>query len=506
MHPEEISIGKIENYDMLVSATEGIYGSLADFMGEIHSFEPNIKGDDINLYDSNYDSYYGGFSSNGPKIIEDFEINWEKLYQTIGSANNVLSQFETSLSLSDDSRKILGEIYMIRAYCYFRLTRTYGQIPLISDIDINYNVKKASYTDIYSFIEKDLKMAMELLPVSNTSARIPFVTPHRGVAKSILAEVYLSWAGYPCNDSQKYTLAAKEAGETIDSADYFGFGLLDDFAYLWDSAHYYNQESEFALFFADPNHSSGWQENNGLYTGMKYFYLNSTEYGFNPNYVDLSFFCAEGKFYNSYPYSYRKEITFYSTIYVPGYVKDYLPKLDTGFITIKQVGGNDRIAYRKFYYHPSIVDRNRYYSYFPPGENFLFYGISRIYLFRYAQTLLTYAEAMARSGQLNSKAFECVNQIRRRANQLEIYSPSAFDLQPGLSPEAFADSVVWERAWELCGEPEGRWFDLVRLEKVEDLPNLRYKKELGPPIHFTRSEYFFPIPAFDTTLNPNLGN
>ena len=45
----------------------------------------------------------------------------------------------------------------------------------------------------------------------------------------MLAEVYLCWAGYPVKDISKYTLAAMEAGEVIDSADYFGFGLLDDF-------------------------------------------------------------------------------------------------------------------------------------------------------------------------------------------------------------------------------------------------------------------------------------
>jgi hypothetical protein len=76
----------------------------------------------------------------------------------------------------------------------------------------------------------------------------------------------------------------------------------------------------------------------------------------------------------------------------------------------------------------------------------------------------------------------------------------------GLSAEAFADSVVWERAWELCGEPEGRWFDLVRLEMVENLPKLRYSDEVDPPITFDKSAYFFSIPTSDTILNHNLGN
>jgi hypothetical protein len=99
-----------------------------------------------------------------------------------------------------------------------------------------------------------------------------------------------------------------------------------------------------------------------------------------------------------------------------------------------------------------------------------------------------------------------VNQIRRRAHNVNLYTPSVYDMQTGLSPKVFADSVVWERAWELCGEPEGRWFDLVRLEKVEDLPQLRHPDEGGPPEYpVTKGDYFFSIPQDDQILNPNLG-
>lgn len=52
-------------------------------------------------------------------------------------------------------------------------------------------------------------MAVDLLPATNKSARIPYVTPSRSTAKAILAETYLSWAGYPCSDFQKYALAVK---------------------------------------------------------------------------------------------------------------------------------------------------------------------------------------------------------------------------------------------------------------------------------------------------------
>jgi starch-binding outer membrane protein, SusD/RagB family len=514
MHPEEISIGKIENYEMLVSATEGVYGSLADVMNEIYAYDANLKGDDLNFDQPLYNSFYGQQYYGRGNYQLDEGYCWPGLYKTIGSANNVLSQFEP-VTQNEETRKVLGEIYLIRAYCYFRLTRTYGQIPLISDIDINYDVPKPSYPEIYNFIERDLQMAMELLPVNNASARIPFVTPHRGSAKAILAEIYLSWAGYPCNDSQKYAMAAKEAGETIDSADYYGLGLLDDFASVWDSTHYYNIESVFSLYFPDPtvktifssNDYRSWKDNNGVYNGSMYNYSGSGGFRLEPGslIIIIGFFCSEVNFFNNFPSSYRKEITFFSNIYVPENINSYSPIPDTGYIHINEVSGRDRIAYRKFYYRHYEKGIYSNGNEEEPPDLIAYYGTSRIYLFRYAQTILTYAEAMARSGQLNPKAYECVNQVRRRAQGLDIYTPSIYDLQPGLSTEAFADSVVWERAWELCGEPEGRWFDLVRLEKVEELPGLRYAKEGGPPIGFNKGTYFFSIPKKDAILNPNLG-
>lgn len=128
-----------------------------------------------------------------------------------------------------------------------------------------------------------------------------------------------------------------------------------------------------------------------------------------------------------------------------------------------------------------------------------------IYIFRYAQTLLTFAEAKARSGLVDADAYEAINQIRRRAHKLDLHSPSEYDLTPGLSAEQFADSVVWERAWELCAEVEGRWFDLVRLEKVEDLPLLRNENDmLDYPDMISKDFYFISIPESEIDFNPNL--
>jgi starch-binding outer membrane protein, SusD/RagB family len=514
-HEEEISIGKITSYDQLISAVGGVYADLASPLYRDYSYSfysPNLKGDDINIGVANYDYYI----IKNPRERNCYDASntysnvggfWREGYSTIVSANNIITQIKSASAKEISTREILGEMYLISAYGHFRLTRSFGQVPIIDNIDVNYNVPKPTYTDIYKFIEHDLRMAMELLPVNTSSARIPYETPNRGSAKAILAEVYLSWAGYPANDASKYASAAKEAGETIDSADYFGFKLLDDFTYLWDKKHLYNSESVFALYCSNSKLQYY------SYYNWKVFYYGRKNSRLYPQYypiarrtvLDLSFFPVEINFYNNYPAGYRKEITFYTTVYYDFSEYDSTGRnilhADTGYTHIDQVNKCSRIGYRKFYYEPyeMVIDDGNPYA-------LTYFGQPRVYLFRFTQTVLTYAEAMARSGQLNTRAYECVNQIRRRAHHLNINMSSPFDLPAGLSPEVFADSVVWERAWELCGEPEGRWFDLVRLEKVEYLSKLRNPYEDGPPNGvYNKSVYFFPIPPLDTLLNPNLG-
>jgi hypothetical protein len=298
-HNEEISVGKITNYQQLVLAVGGVYGSLANALYDKSFYFANVKGDDINWGIAKYDSSFNILQKTSSNLIVfqsvlNNSLVWKTMYPSIISANNIIVQYKPFLKQNRSLQELLGEVYFIRAYCYFRLTRNYGQIPIIDDIDITYNKSRASYNDIYSFIVNDLKIAMELLPKNNSFARIPFVTPHRGSAKAILAEVYLSWAGYPANDPSKYIDAAKEARETIDSSGYFGMGLLDDFAYLWDKNHLYNSESVFSLYI--PNSPSKRNSNfdfetvfdggaGALYTGL--YYTSGYNYSLMPG-IDIS--------------------------------------------------------------------------------------------------------------------------------------------------------------------------------------------------------------------------
>jgi hypothetical protein len=97
-----------------------------------------------------------------------------------------------------------------------------------------------------------------------------------------------------------------------------------------------------------------------------------------------------------------------------------------------------------------------------------------------------------------------VNMIRRRANKLDPNSPSKFDLSKNISTEQFLDSVVCERAWELCFEPDGRWFDIVRLELKDKISSFGQDVLYKVPLEYLTDDwYFYKVPIEDRQINPN---
>ena len=433
----------------------------------------------------------GSFTGPPEGIEGDYYSIWADLYSVIASTNNIITQYEKQKNTSVEIDQMVGEAYLIRAYCYFRLTRVYKRVVLIDNTDVDYTVGLASVEEIYEFIKSDLLVAEQVLPENNNSARVPYMSTHKGVAKAILAEVYISWAGYPLNNTPKYETAAKTALEVIENANTYGIGLSDDFASLWSNTDLYSKESLLTVYFPYTNSTD--------VRSSDYLFKTYDDSIHRNKFENQNFYSTETMFLNTYPNNHRKKVTFYDTIY--HYAVDFSDgeiKRVKEIISIDTVTTCIAMGFHKYYY-----------DLIPMGEDAIskesFLGSQKLYLFRYAQTLLTYAEAAARSGNLNEKAYDCLNMIRRRANHVDINAPSVFDIQLGLSAEQFADSVVQERAWELAGEPEGRWFDLVRLEMVEQLPQLRELDEPGFPNGIpTKDDYFFPIPDDDTNLNPNL--
>ncbi len=123
---------------------------------------------------------------------------WADHYGFLGDINKLI-QIADSLKQTD-ARSIInvGEAKFFRAYVFFDLVRTYGQVPLInfrSYSSAQSNIAKSSEADIYAQIDKDLTDAEQALPLSWAGKYPGRLTS--GAAKTLHAKTLLyrqQWA------------------------------------------------------------------------------------------------------------------------------------------------------------------------------------------------------------------------------------------------------------------------------------------------------------------------
>jgi hypothetical protein len=149
---------------------------------------------------------------NGPKDqayldFEDSQISvsnslvlslWKSMYKTIYDANSVLEGVAQSKSLTDETKdRLTGEALTIRAFTYFYLVNSYGDVPLVTSTNYLHNadLKRETATTVYEQIKSDLQSAEDLLPKTyETSNRVRVVG---WAATALLSRVYLftsDWA------------------------------------------------------------------------------------------------------------------------------------------------------------------------------------------------------------------------------------------------------------------------------------------------------------------------
>src|SRR6185503_18068123 len=171
---------------------------------------------------------------------------WNGLYGVIAQANLVLEKVPgiNPMDVSQKS-KILGEAKFLRAWSYFYLVRLFGDVPLITKpvttSSPDFLPGRTTKEEVYNQIVKDLTEAEGAgLPMAETTGRIS-----AGAVKSLLAEVYLTMAGFPLNKgASHYQLAATKANEVITSGQ---FNLFTTYADLHSVAQENKTEHIFEI-------------------------------------------------------------------------------------------------------------------------------------------------------------------------------------------------------------------------------------------------------------------
>ncbi|WP_298532328.1 RagB/SusD family nutrient uptake outer membrane protein [uncultured Algibacter sp.] len=357
------------------------------------------------------------------------EKYWRDTNVILASAGRAVVFAEGFLSTVPDSDKdvdsivrtneLLGELLFLRSVSFHQTLRIFGKAALTVTQETPAT-ELSGPEEVYTQIEQDLLTAIENLPDIQEGVQ-GAQRPNKGSARALLARVYMDWAGFPLKDSSKYALAAEQARLVIENKAAHGFDLMPHFADLWREANRFNEESCFLFAF---DKASG--QDNRKY-GQAGFPAGPPFNGWDETFAEIRFF-------EDFPEGPRKEGTFRTEIDWENLQTQASP------VYAKVAGPEGDLAFGAF-----STERSDFWI-------------------RYADVLLMYAEASARSGQITPLSWESLNQVRRRAADLPFNTPDAsVDITSG----DLAQLAVTERKWELAGEWL-RWFDLVRLELVAE--------------------------------------
>lgn len=399
------------------------------------------------------------------------KVSWPYWYQVISAANAAISGAESLKLPENEGNPLIAEARFIRAFSYYHLVRTFGDIPYIDRFITDPNsVKEISKTPaptVYQNIIADLQFAKQWLPDQQPNSVRSRAS--KGTAASYLASVYLTMADY----QKSYT----EAKFVIDNEAKFGYGLVADFQDLFRAPEPNNlKEHVFAIDFLGQQNGSGGANDDIMppMTGVR---------GADAPRSGWSVAVPSMAVYNTWDSrDYRKQVSFTDSILIKGKLQPY-----TVFDNTKR---------------PHIAKYARYAGNSNAEGRYSDHNYAAM---RYAEVLLIAAEALAETNNgPNAEAIGYVNKIRARArNRAGKLTNFPEDVSAaGLGKDAFIDLVMEERRLELAFEYH-RWYDIKRRklgEKAYKGPNA-----LEPHANFDANrDYLMPLPRIELQVNPNL--
>jgi len=398
---EDVQSAVIGCYSALLNSPPGVSDKpLADYLfmwGELRADMvtpgPNASQDEINIANVNI-------------LPTNAVCNWAAFYRVINYCNTVIDLAPGVLE-SDPTFKqkdldaYLSEALAIRAYLYFTLARTFGEVPLkltatLSDKD-NFQIPKSSQEEVLKQVAKDLELAESkaVLTYNNNAADKGRITKY--TINAIQADVYL-WL----NDYQK---ALDACDKVINSGNYNLISAND----AWFTTVFANGNSTESIF--------------------EFQYDRQNLNAFYQMFLQRPRFLASGRV--------MEEV----------FMVDYNDPENVDYRGDRaSVVAADNFIYK-------YVGLNR------ANRKSLEESDTHWFVYRYADVLLMKAEAL---NELNrgDDALLLIEEVRKRANALALTERTPADSDK----ETITDYILEERAREFAFEGK-RWFDLLRNAK-----------------------------------------
>ena len=452
---------------------EGVYGkSQSLFSTDEHNAGSKVPLSGLNLFT---------FTADNIEVILPI---WRDHYKGINRANLAISKIP-SIDMDVAKRNnLVAEAKFIRALLYFNLIRYFGDVPYKDSETTsfnNLNITRTPVATIYENIIEDLEYGVDSLKVKTA-----FLAGHatQDAAKTLLASVYLTRGSMAKRDNTgdglaDFALAASYSNEVINSNRYELCPYFPD-AFIVENKN--NDEIIFDVQFKSPGLGVG--NTIGINMG-----ITSDASGVDNLISGGSQGAIRANPYHQYYYEQADSVRLQWT--------DARIKIvsATGKFTRLSAVDNEPVAAAKFRRYPVrspnfVLQTSDYDVNWP--------------IFRYAEVLLIYAEALNETSGPTQPAIDALNQLRSRARNVNRGGVHADVLKRSLtlqkstgladltlsnplvsSQAALRDYIFYERSRELSAEGK-RWFDLVRWGSLKttlrNMVNKMTTKSLEAPV------------------------
>lgn len=436
-------------------------------------------------------------------------------YANIRKANLFIEKITESNLPEEWKKQRIGEAKFLRAYYYMLLWTHHGGIPIITDVlniseqgDAVFRPRNTA-EETFLFLNKECTEAAEMLPVTSNKGRAT-----KGAALALKGWCELFWASpfyNPNNELERWENAALTNKQIMDLGVY---SLFSDYNQLFFEENDNNAEVIF-----DRQHLGGTvlgharERYQGPWNVGGAFRSNG---GVNPSQelVD-EYLMANGlpitdpksDYDAQNPYKNREQ-RFYQSIVFDGSEwagYEMVMKQGVGSPNATDLSDVNEATNTGYYLKKGL---NPTYAVLgntnQNGSNFI--------IFRYAEILLSYAEARNEYLGPDQSVYDAVNKVRLRSSLPEV--------QAGLDQKAMRQVIHRERRVELAFE-EKRWYDLIRLKLAEEKLNGSLHAMVieksgnqwvyrivpapsGKRTFYPEKNYLFPIPQWALDRNTNL--
>ena len=464
----------------------------------------------------------GGWSAANP-----YSRTWSKCYTAIADANMFLEKLAqadiTSWQYNPDYRNWVQqlelfpyEVRFLRAYFYFELFRSYGDVPLVTTTLTNAEANTITRTpadEIVKFIVEEIDEIAPYLPVSYvTEVNSEVGRATRGAALALKARTLLYAASplfNPTNDRSRWAAAAEACKVILDNAATWGL-KLSAYGSLWGHDAFYNPELIFGLGRGEfnsfemanypvgvENGSSGNCPTQTLVDQYEFQEGGQTFGERYPGSIDLN----AGDPYEGLDPRFALTVVKNGDEWpTNGSQKKAIETFNGGFNASPKYGATPTGYYLKKYVDGACVTTADNQT--TRRHTWILFRLGEIYL-DYAEAVFN-ATGSAKDASFGMTANEAINKLRNRP-----------DIQ---MPEFTEDGEAWvaryerERMVELAFENH-RFWDVRRWKKGPQYFRTIQVANISAGLQLTRATvsrqwddkyYFYPIPQSELKKNPNL--